>query len=421
MISTDMSQRFARFPLADADRCVKCALCLPHCPTYRETLDEGESPRGRIALMQGFATSVLEITPRLSAHLDHCLACRACEAVCPAEVPYGELIDAARTELAFQGQAEPMRSQVFAFCMRHRPVLRTLHILLWGWQRLGLLTLASRSRGLRRLLRLLPPLSLPRAWPRVSPRAAPGGPNVALFLGCIARVTQPEVTQASIRLLRAIGCSVQIPKGQSCCGALDQHGGRPNLAAALAVRNLDAFDTVGNSPVLYTASACGATLNEYPRVVVDSRAAGFRTRTCDIASFLAAQSNFDRIPFKAWTATVLVHSPCTLKNVLKTDRSVMALLHRIPGLEVDMLPGDTGCCGAAGAYVMTQPTVADRLADHIIATVGKSRPTALVTSNVGCALHLRAALQRHGLEIPLLHPVEIMARQLPDSRPQCEL
>ena len=57
-----MHQASTAFPLADADKCVKCALCLPHCPTYRESLDEGESPRGRIALMQGFATGALDIT-----------------------------------------------------------------------------------------------------------------------------------------------------------------------------------------------------------------------------------------------------------------------------------------------------------------------------------------------------------------------
>src|SRR5690349_23402530 len=94
-----MGAALPNFPLADADKCVKCALCLPHCPTYRVTRDEGESPRGRIALMQGLATGALKPTPRLAAHLDHCLSCRACEAVCPAEVPYGRLIDAARQAL----------------------------------------------------------------------------------------------------------------------------------------------------------------------------------------------------------------------------------------------------------------------------------------------------------------------------------
>src|SRR5579859_3668385 len=114
-----MASPIPSFPLADADKCVKCALCLPHCPTYKVARDEGESPRGRIALMQGLATGKLDATPRLAAHLDHCLACRACEAVCPAEVPYGKLIDAARLELGRQGLGEPASAHVFAFFMTH--------------------------------------------------------------------------------------------------------------------------------------------------------------------------------------------------------------------------------------------------------------------------------------------------------------
>src|SRR5579863_2764734 len=114
-----MARPFPEFPLAEADKCVKCALCLPHCPTYRVTLDEGESPRGRIALMQGLATGALEASPRLEAHLDHCLGCRACEAVCPAEVPYGKLIDATRLELRRRGHGERLGVRLFAFVMRH--------------------------------------------------------------------------------------------------------------------------------------------------------------------------------------------------------------------------------------------------------------------------------------------------------------
>ena len=106
---------------------------------------------------------------------------------------------------------------------------------------------------------------------------------------------------------------------------------------------------------------------------------------------------------------------CTLKNVLKTDKAVAELLSCIPELKVEMLAASTGCCGAAGTFVMNEPQIADRLADHIVTAVEKARPAVLVTSNIGCALHLRAALQRHGVHIPLLHPVEILARQLPDQ------
>ena len=81
---------------AKTDLCVKCGLCLPHCPTYLHTRNENESPRGRLSLIQGWARDELQATPKLTGHVDNCLLCRACEAVCPAYVPYGQIIDSFR-------------------------------------------------------------------------------------------------------------------------------------------------------------------------------------------------------------------------------------------------------------------------------------------------------------------------------------
>ncbi len=410
-----MLEESTGFPLADADKCVKCALCLPHCPTYRDSRDEGDSPRGRIALMQGFATGALEITPALTGHLDRCLACRACEAVCPAEVPYGRLIDAARSQLIRHGHRESMLVRLFAVCMRHPVLLYLMHLKLWCMQQLGLLKLAFMSRRLRRLARMLPPLAAPRSWPLAYGTSQAGKREVQLFLGCVARITQPQVMHATIRMLNALGYSVRIPEGQTCCGALDQHAGRTAQASALAMRNLDAFSIDTAMPVLHTASGCGATLGEYPSLVSDPRSAGFSARSRDICAFLAGQEQLERIKFKPLPASVVLHSPCTLINVLKTDKAVAELLRRIPELRLVILPYSTGCCGAAGSYVMSEPEIADRLADGIAAAVKKAHPDILVTSNVGCSLHLRAALQRHGLDIPLLHPLELLAQQLPDD------
>ena len=81
--------------LALADQCVKCGLCLPQCPTYSLGLNENESPRGRISLIQAIANKQLVVNESLISHLDHCLQCRRCERICPSQVKYGEILTAA--------------------------------------------------------------------------------------------------------------------------------------------------------------------------------------------------------------------------------------------------------------------------------------------------------------------------------------
>jgi glycolate oxidase iron-sulfur subunit len=409
-----MPQAAPNFPLADADKCVKCALCLPHCPTYLTTLDEGESPRGRIALMQGLATGALDDGPHLIAHLDHCLACRACEAVCPAEVPYGKLIDAARAELTYRGHREPLRALIFAHAMRDRTHRRFMRAVLRLSQLVGLTGLMQRSgpAALRRLAKLLPSIPKRREWKATySPRAGSGA-SVSLFLGCVADITQPQVSAAAIAMLNALGVEVHVPASQGCCGALDQHTGRSAQAKALAEQNLLAFG--GAIPVLGTASGCLATLKDYA-LIAGEPAKGFVPRVQDVSSYIAAHERLPKVQFKPWKARALVQSPCTQRNVMKSDRSVPEMLKHIPGLEVDVLPASLGCCGAAGSYMLTQPEQADAFAAKFAEAIAAKRPDVLVTSNVGCSMHLAAALKRRGLDIPVMHPVEVLAQQLPEA------
>ncbi len=404
----------AAFPLADADKCVKCALCLPHCPTYRVSKDEGESPRGRISLMQGLATGGLELTPGLLTHIDQCLACRACEAVCPAEVPYGKLIDAMRYELRQRGHDEPLHARIFAFFMRGNGRRRFTHHLLRLSESLGLTGLVLRSGPApwRRLARLLPMVPKPRRWQSVYEPRKKSGERVSLFLGCVADISQPQVTASAIALLNAIGIEVHIPEGQGCCGALDQHTGRPAKARELARASLAAF--TGDEPVLGTASGCTASLVEYDQTV-GTEGQAFALRAQDISAFLAHHSTVSKLEFKPWNTRALVQAPCTQRNVLKSEKAGFDLLTLIPGLKLKPIPASLGCCGAAGSYMLTEPEKADAFAETYADFIQEQKAEVLFTSNVGCAMHLRAALARRGIRIPVLHPIEALAQQLPDA------
>jgi glycolate oxidase iron-sulfur subunit len=400
----------APFPLGDADLCVKCGLCLPHCPTYLQSQNEADSPRGRIALMQGLASGIIPPGPTLEAHLDGCLSCRACEAVCPAKVPYGRLMDAGRELLQRKNPQRGGPTRFIGYWLT-RPAARNLAArLLWLYQRLGLQWLLRRSgllgRGrLARLDSLLPRIHLPSSMRSPETGAAV---EVSLFTGCMGELADHQTLSDALSVLARLGIATSVPSTQGCCGALHQHAGMRKQAAQLAHKNLAAFG--GDSVILSSASGCGATLMEYPELLGQNGGA-FSGRVQDLSSFLLSRWPRD-LPLKPLKARIAIHTPCTLKNVMKQADAVHALLQKIPGVTLMTLDAGERCCGAAGSYFITQPEMADRLLEEKLEAARRLAPDLIVSGNIGCSLHLAAGLRRAGLSVELLHPVSLMKRQL---------
>ncbi|MEE8342702.1 MAG: heterodisulfide reductase-related iron-sulfur binding cluster [Gammaproteobacteria bacterium] len=410
--------------LSATDQCVMCGLCLPHCPTYEETRDEGESPRGRIALMQALQAGTLKDNARLALHLERCLGCRACEAMCPSQVPFGALMDQARQVLHNNnvGSKRWLHRVIADGLVSHPERLRVATRLLRFYQRSGLRFLARRSGllsllGAQRLDQLLPDLAPVGRWRSYYPAVTAERGQVALFLGCIAQMVDTETHTSAIRILNQFGYGVHIPQGQSCCGALQQHDGRLQAARRLAQTNLIAFQNLEVDAILSTASGCGAQLAEYSRMGfaeprLAQQAAAFSGRVQDISAFLAGMDWPAGVEFAPLPARVAVHEPCTLRNVLKQGNAPHRLLQCIPEIELLSIADKGDCCGAAGSYFLTQPGMADRLLKHRLDALEKVRPDLVTTANVGCALYLQAGLRQRKLTLEVIHPVVLIDRQL---------
>lgn len=398
--------------LKATDRCVMCGMCLPHCPTYQISRDEGESPRGRISLIQGLVNGRLALNPRLEAHLDHCLGCRACESVCPSGVSYGEIIDGGRAVIHERQASSPVPHLLNSLVTKPAR-LRLLGHALRFYQRSGLQWLArvsgaTRAAGLARTDALLPPLAPLTAWRDYYPPAGEQRGEVALFLGCFAGFADRFTLNAAIRILTRIGYGVRIPAQQTCCGALHLHQGDVQTAQSLAQRNSDAFNALPANAIITTASGCSVTLAEYPQ----NDFPRLETSVRDINEFLAGLPWPKEIALAPLVKRVAVHDPCSLTHVLHQAKNPYRLLSRIPGIELLALPDNRNCCGAAGSYMLTEPQIADRLRDDKIVALQKLEAEILVTSNLGCALHLRAGIRAAGLNIEVMHPVALLARQM---------
>jgi glycolate oxidase iron-sulfur subunit len=256
---------------ADLALCVACGLCLPHCPTYRLTGEESSSPRGRIAAMRAVADGRAELDPTFSRFMDECLACRACEDVCPSHVPFGRAMEGARA------QVEPLRTrgQRFARWLGLDVVLprNGLLTLVARFQRLGLAFTSARTRS------LVPRATLGNRLPKVTQPEGEARGTVALLTGCVQDRWFRPVNRATVRVLARNGWRVLVPRNQACCGALPAHHGRLETARDLARRNLRAFADA--EVVVSNAAGCSAHLKEIGDLLDTDEARAFGARVRD--------------------------------------------------------------------------------------------------------------------------------------------
>ena len=409
------------------NQCVHCGLCLASCPTFSELGTEMDSPRGRIFLIKSLAEGRIALTESTARHLSLCLDCRACETVCPAGVPYGRLIEAAKVEIEHRRPGSWGRRLFrwlnFGLLLPRPALLRAAASLLRLYQVSGAQDLVRRTGLVRRLPGTLPawealtpriPSAAARAaLPPLIPAEGPRRARVALLTGCVQSVVFGEHNRATARVLTRNGCEVVVPPTQGCCGALNAHGGDHARALELARRTIDVFEAAGVDAVIVNTSGCGAHMKAYSTLLADdpayaARAQRFSAIVKDIAEFLAQEPL--RGPLRPVPMMVAYHDPCHVVHGQKIRTQPRQLLAQIPGLTLVPLTESDWCCGSAGIYNLTQPEMAERLLARKVQHVLATRADALVTANPGCILQIEKGLRARGSTMPVLHLVEVLDR-----------
>jgi len=386
--------------------CVHCGLCLSSCPTYLETGNENDSPRGRIYLMRAIQSGCLTVEDPIVRHIDLCLGCRACENACPSGVEYGDLLEHTRDYLEknhnrglFQTFLRRIAiEKVFPFPWRLKLILffsKFARLRVFTW------ILPSFVKG---SLSLLPDKSISRKCSEYSPAQGMELGRVGLIEGCVMQVMFGDANENTIALLNQGGWSVTSPLGQNCCGALYAHSGQLDKARECARNNIAVFEENQLDAIVINAAGCGSTLKEYGRLLKEDskwseRAKEFSAKVKDLSEWIKSED------FKPSNDNIRVtyHDACHLAHPQGITAEPRELVKAVAGKNYVELAEADVCCGSAGSYNLTEPKMAERLQKRKIANLIATGAEIVVTSNPGCLLQIQSGVKKEGSEMRIMH------------------
>jgi glycolate oxidase iron-sulfur subunit len=397
--------------------CVHCGLCLPACPTYVETSNEADSPRGRIHLMKAAVDGVIEPSAVVLGHLEQCLVCRACETACPSGVVYHDLIEAVRPQVAQAVHGRAMERPLLAWVIKHifpysgrvRAAIFPIRLA----RKIGLGSVAEKMASLLpapmpALTAMLPPGPvMQEALPAFTAAQGARRGSVVLLLGCVGAVLSDQVNRAAIRVLSKNGFDVHLLEAEPCCGAMAAHANDPASAATFARGLVDRLAKRPEDFFVSPIAGCGAQLKMLDHLLPGhAKAAQVVSKMRDITELLHAAGL--RPPTGRIERTITYHDPCHLIHGQRIVDAPRQLLAQIPGLKIVPLRETDLCCGAAGTYNLSQPAMANTLGQRKAGNVIATGAATCVTANIGCQLQIQKSLGAAGSAMAVVHVVELL-------------
>lgn len=252
---------------------------------------------------------------------------------------------------------------------------------------------------------------------------ANAGPRVGLFVTCLVDVMRPQVGFATVKLLEAAGCQVEVPAAQTCCGQPGFNSGEQKNSRAIAKQVIEAFEAFDH--VVVPSGSCAGMIREhYPDLLADdyewhARAMVLANKTHELTKFLVDVLGLDAVPGieAAFDGAVTYHDSCAGLREVGVKEQPRTLLSRVKGLNIAEGELAETCCGFGGLFCVKYPDVSGAMVDRKCDDIVKTGAKTVLGGDMGCLMNIAGRLQRRGIDVDARHVAEVLADMTDDAPP----
>ncbi|AHZ17436.1 MULTISPECIES: (Fe-S)-binding protein [Bacillus] len=234
--------------------------------------------------------------------------------------------------------------------------------------------------------------------------------KVSLFVTCLVDMFQTNVGKATVEVLERLGCEVDFPEGQICCGQPAYNSGYVTDAKKAMKRMIAAFEEA--EYVVSPSGSCTTMFREYPHLFQDdpkwaAKAQQLADKTYELTDFIVNVLGVEDVG-AVLQKKATVHTSCHMTRLLGVSEEPMKLLRHVKGLELTTLPGKHQCCGFGGTFSVKMAQISEQMVDEKVACVEDTEAEVLIGADCGCLMNIGGRLDRKDKNVRVMHIAEVL-------------
>jgi len=249
-----------------------------------------------------------------------------------------------------------------------------------------------------------------------TPPNRPSGKSVQLMSTCLCDAFYADVAQATVEILEFLGCDIELPDGQTCCGQPAFNGG--DWASSRKVVRHTAKVFAGDKPVVVPSGSCAAmifhgALLEFEKEDDLPVIQALANRTWELLDFIVYGLGVTEWPGK-FDAKITVHRSCHLRGS-KSPEAIATLLDSIEGLTVEPIDETEQCCGFGGTFAVSFPNISNSMGTLKIEKLTACKPDIVAAADMGCMMHFGGMMEKQGFPQKRMHVAQILRDSLKNT------